>query len=504
MLTGPLSWAGDRSSTVADFVDDMNAKAQSLGMFRTIYSNPAGYDVPHYSLGTQPYSTAWDQGILALAVMDNDCEREIVGTDAWSILTFYPAGTLFNIDVLVPRALNNSFKTGFDDYHPEAIGIKGGLTTIAQRTAMYAVRKVGPTEEGVVVGGGFGYEDAANRYRQGAKLMNLALETCAEPFPVTLPTEPDPELPADVYTGIPACLDEYYEVTVPLTDLAYDPVELLVQSWGSQAATVELSMWRRTVASLESNQTIAIGVDRYQEAEGWKITNFGGETVEILIESVIPSFSVPAILEPGEMTTISLTGSTTEKSNTLSVSNLLGATAHLQIEMVRHRMSGLFVDAATNDTESIRFSRQGGTVSSDELDVIVRGETEACTDPGGVSVSLSFNAGSGTPTSAPAGRPDPNVGLRSVQLLPSHPNPFNPRTTIRYELLRPSKVRLAIYDLSGRLVRTLVDGTTKAAGMHRAVWNGRDAYGASVASGVYLVALSDGVSSVTQKLTLLK
>jgi hypothetical protein len=267
---------------------------------------------------------------------------------------------------------------------------------------------------------------------------------------------------------------------------------------------MEMFMWRRTVAALDFDETIAIGVDRYLDAEGWEITNLGEEAVEVLIESQTPSFSVPVILEPGEMTPISLSGSATEKSNTLSVSNLLGATAHLQIEMVRHRMSGLHVDAATNTTESIRFSRDGGTVFSDELDVIVRGETEGCSEPGEVSVSLSFNAGPGAPTSAPAGPPGPRAGLASARLLPSHPNPFNPLTTIRYELLRPSEVRLAIYDLSGRLVRTLVDGTTKAAGTHRAVWNGQDTYGVAVASGVYLVALSDGVSSVTQKLTLLK
>lgn len=504
VLTGPLSWAGDKSSTVADFVDDMNAKAQSLGMFRTIYSNPAGYDAPHYSLGTRPYSTAWDQGILALAVMNNQCESEIVGTDSWNILTFYPAGTLFNIDVLVPRALTNSFKTSFDNWHPQAVGIKGGLTDMAQRTAMYAVRNVGPTEEGIVVGGGFGFETAENRYRQGAKLMNLALETCAEPFPVTLPTEPDPQLPADVYTAIPGCLDEYYEVTVPLKDIAYDPVELLVQPWESQAATVELSMWRRVVATLEYDETIAIGVNRYLDAEGWKITNVGDTAVEVLVESQTPSFSTALIIQPGATTPISFSGSPSEKSNTLSVRNLLGATAHLQIEMVRHLIDGLFVDATTNPSESIQFSRSGGTVLSDELDVIVRGETEGCNEPGGVSVSLSFYAGPGMPTAVPSELPDPRTALVSARLLPNHPNPFNPLTTIHYELLRPSQVQLAIYDLSGRLVRTLVDGTTKAAGTHHTVWNGKDGSGRSVASGVYLVALRDGISELTQKLTLLK
>ncbi|HKI83000.1 MAG TPA: FlgD immunoglobulin-like domain containing protein, partial [Candidatus Krumholzibacteria bacterium] len=290
----------------------------------------------------------------------------------------------------------------------------------------------------------------------------------------------------------------------PLIDVAYDPVELLVQPWESQSATVELSMWRRIVAMLEYDETIAIGVDRYLDAEGWEITNLGETAVEVMVESQTPSFSVALIIQPGATTPIALTGSSSEKSNVLSVQNLLAATANLQIEMVHHRMAGLFVDATTNPSESIQFSRTGGTVTSDELDLIVRGETEGCDEPGGVSVSLSFYAGPGAPTSAPSELPDPRASRVTARLLPSHPNPFNPSTTIHYELLRPSQVHLAIYDLSGRLVRTLVGGTTKAAGTHRTAWNGQDGNGRTVASGVYLVALRDGVSEVTQKLTLLK
>jgi hypothetical protein len=263
-------------------------------------------------------------------------------------------------------------------------------------------------------------------------------------------------------------------------------------------------MWRRIVTMLEYDETIAIGVDRYLTAEGWEITNFGDTAVEVLVESQTPSFSVSLIIQPGETTPISLYGSSSEKSNTLSVRNLLGATAHLQIEMVRHLLDGLYVDATTNPSESIQFSRNGGTIVSDELDLVVRGETEGCTEPGGVSVSLSFYAGPGSPTSVPSELPGPRTARMTARLLPSHPNPFNPLTTIHYELLRPSQVQLAIYDLSGRLVRTLVNGTTKAAGTHHTVWNGKDGSGRSVASGVYLVALRDGVSTATQKLTLLK
>jgi hypothetical protein len=68
------------------------------------------------------------------------------------------------------------------------------------------------------------------------------------------------------------------------------------------------------------------------------------------------------------------------------------------------------------------------------------------------------------------------------------PNPFNPRTTIRFTLPADGGARLAIYDLAGRLVRTLVAGSL-AAGEHEAVWDGCDDAGRAQASGSYLARL---------------
>lgn len=69
------------------------------------------------------------------------------------------------------------------------------------------------------------------------------------------------------------------------------------------------------------------------------------------------------------------------------------------------------------------------------------------------------------------------------------PNPFNPSTTISFDLGRRAHARLQIFTVDGRLVATLVDETL-AAGPHRAVWNGTDAAGQHVASGQYLFTLS--------------
>ena len=73
-------------------------------------------------------------------------------------------------------------------------------------------------------------------------------------------------------------------------------------------------------------------------------------------------------------------------------------------------------------------------------------------------------------------------------LLQNNPNPFNPETTIGYNLPREAEVSLLIYDLQGHEVRCLVQGT-ESAGHHTVQWNGRDGNGQTVASGMYFYRL---------------
>jgi hypothetical protein len=83
------------------------------------------------------------------------------------------------------------------------------------------------------------------------------------------------------------------------------------------------------------------------------------------------------------------------------------------------------------------------------------------------------------------------------------PNPFNPSTTIRFDLAGPSPVKLKVYDVSGALVTTLVDEQLPA-GRHQAVWHGRDDRGRAVPSGMYIYRLAAGPNLETRRMTLLK
>ncbi len=85
--------------------------------------------------------------------------------------------------------------------------------------------------------------------------------------------------------------------------------------------------------------------------------------------------------------------------------------------------------------------------------------------------------------------------------LDAYPNPFNPRTTIRYSTTHAGQVKVAIYDQRGRLVRTLVDAA-QVVGQRSVEWDGLDRHGRAAPSGTYLVRLSTGQGTRTGKLTL--
>ena len=85
----------------------------------------------------------------------------------------------------------------------------------------------------------------------------------------------------------------------------------------------------------------------------------------------------------------------------------------------------------------------------------------------------------------------------------NYPNPFNPSTTITYHLPQATRVTLDVYNVTGQRVAQLV-AQEQGAGVHQAVWDGRDASGTPVASGVYLYRIEAGSFRQTQKMTLLK
>ncbi len=111
---------------------------------------------------------------------------------------------------------------------------------------------------------------------------------------------------------------------------------------------------------------------------------------------------------------------------------------------------------------------------------------------GPVSVVFSITGDSGSPAV-------PTV----TQLDDAYPNPFNPNTTIRYQLEGAGKVKINIYNTRGQLVRSFERGHD-AAGHFSIVWDGRDSSGRELPSGVYLYNMSSGRYSSSKKMVLKK
>ncbi len=109
---------------------------------------------------------------------------------------------------------------------------------------------------------------------------------------------------------------------------------------------------------------------------------------------------------------------------------------------------------------------------------------------------------------APAGVTDVSATTggappRSLVLYSNYPNPFNPSTTIRFDLPARVHVRLAVYNLLGQQVALLVDDV-KGPGSYTVLWDGRRADGQVASSGIYLLRLESGQQTLVRRMTLLK
>lgn len=101
-----------------------------------------------------------------------------------------------------------------------------------------------------------------------------------------------------------------------------------------------------------------------------------------------------------------------------------------------------------------------------------------------------------------ATEPDPGAPP-PFRLRQNYPNPFNPTTEIRFDVTRPGPVRLTVYDLLGRAVRTLVDGF-RTSGPHAVVWDGRNDAGEPAASGIYFYRMDASGFTESRMMVLMK
>lgn len=102
-------------------------------------------------------------------------------------------------------------------------------------------------------------------------------------------------------------------------------------------------------------------------------------------------------------------------------------------------------------------------------------------------------------TEAPA-----SIDARRLVLHPNYPNPFRQSTTIEYDLMDPTSVSLAIFDITGRQLKVLMDNIVQPTGAYRTLWDGTDEMGHDVPNGVYFYTLKTDNAQTTRKMIVLQ
>ena len=166
-------------------------------------------------------------------------------------------------------------------------------------------------------------------------------------------------------------------------------------------------------------------------------------------------------------------------------------------------------DSASDDAVELRATSQRYTVQASDvgrrLEVRVdyadaQGSDKSARATSGVVQASSTSSLVRTPSAKPANL----QALPDILAAVAAPNPFNPTTTLHLQVPTRSVVWLAIYNIAGQVVRTLLDDYELAAGYHSVDWDGRDQQGQPVTSGVYLYHLRAGTQAVVHKLLLLR
>jgi len=92
---------------------------------------------------------------------------------------------------------------------------------------------------------------------------------------------------------------------------------------------------------------------------------------------------------------------------------------------------------------------------------------------------------------------------QSYSLEQNYPNPFNPTTNIKYTVAKEGNVKIEVYDITGKLVTTLVN-QSMSSGTYNVTWNGQNTSGQNVVSGIYLYRIQSNDFVAIKKMILLK
>lgn len=503
MLTGGNNtWGGAYDNTVQTFVDEMNDRAAALGMSRTEFTNPAGLDKGG------PHSCARDMIVLAQAAMANATFRSVASNTSITFLTSYlnNAGTR----VSASETLNYSFLQNMQGYNPNFSGLKPGRTPCAKTTGVFSANW-GGTRAYAATFGTVVIDDNRIPYREDADaLMDIGLGWCGGSF---APSDGSESASRGSESGGGS---EGYRVDFGSLSTAFDArsggaadlyigaarasLPLLMDVYrpgGTGVTRCEVELRRSGELELGPLEEANLGIAPYQSRGDILLCNQGESPITVAV--TMPQVGPPLILNipVGGHATIPGAGGNQQSSWLYSIENQSQTqSAYLAIsETFSFALTGL----AGGNTPS--FSAQ--LMHSDKLldqavGVAVRG-----TDPvSGRSVNITLHDAN-TTVDVPDETPEFSVA-DPIRLLPATPNPFHGSTHIGLAGPVSGQVRLEIFDLGGRSVRTLEPASSRA-GNGGFDWDGRSADGRAVAPGVFFYRVQrNGQEVATGRVTLVR
>ena len=270
-----------------------------------------------------------------------------------------------------------------------------------------------------------------------------------------------------------------------------------------QQANLDGQRIRNLIQDLKDPRNITVdatgGKIYWTEGEGRiRRANLNGKSVQNVAKDLE---SIGGIAISGNR--IYWTEITGENSGKLSRANLKGSNSRTLAEL-QHAPCCVAVDPVgshlywTDTDGNIRRSNLNGETVEDVASSLASAMALVLGDVGDAPAAPLNSALVSSAAMAP----------NTTHLLANYPNPFNPETWIPYQLAEPTDVTVTIYDIQGRVVRHLDFGHQRA-GIYQskgraAYWNGRNAHGEPVASGLYFYTLTAGDFSATKKMLIRK
>jgi hypothetical protein len=509
---GLNSWSG-WSTQSPTFAASMEDKADDFGMSpSTSFTNAAGIDSGDH------YTTPLDFAIMSWQAIQDPCVKQIVNQPSWQVpvnrLGVQSPGqyTLVNIN------FTNGFVNGVRAINPSTVGMKGGQTPGALRTGVYNSYVALAGAHNAASGFGVWDDDdpivgavADCNGCIGAELLaigDLLCQQAALPDDILMP-DPAPG-PWAVLTGFsPAAEDTATGLVFSATGSEANELGRVIQVDVMRAnqfwPTAEASAILRHFSEfcLAGGETQEVGVAPYEKHDGFVITNRGTATISLRVTASDPvGYDQTFSLLPEVAFNVPATdGSQPGPSFVLAVTNLSSSSrACIEIQETGYRNQISLGDGVAEPDVATFLLQRALTTTDESWSLEFVGLDPA---PGNL---LDISAHDpGTSTSVDDGATLPGVPKPvASRLLPNVPNPFNPSTTIRFDLAAGAAVDLRVFDVRGRLVRTLETAAPYAQGRHTLLWDGRDDGGRAVASGVYMVEMTADGTRDTQRVMMLK